>query len=1506
MTEGAHFILDLLTYIERVEKLKSKPAFTVPAEFFVAYQHEFEELPEIRFNQSSNTDDVWMRVPRLRENPAPVPGEALAPWITLPGNPVQPPVLRAESTPVDTNAPISGEPLDKHRIEQVTALLAAYIRDQWEPWAVAERPRRQAMARYDQLFSLHQAIASQGPETALELAWGMGLAVWKKGGYPAALQYPLIVQSCEVTLNEQTFDLEVRPRDVAPRLETDIYAELGAPGLAQLDAVWKSLQASGADRVNPFDESSFEGICQAALTHLDPSGTCALRKDGPVPPAASGALQITNTWVLFAKKRSGAAFMEDVQRLKLEVEDAPVLPAAIRNLVEVGDTKLGPKSEASAGKPAAAETLPRALEPYFPRPYNDEQLSVVKKLEANSGVVVKGPPGTGKTHTIANVICHYLARGQRVLVTAESETALAALREQLPERIRPLSVAVLSNEREGMRQLEQSIRDVATTASGMNPATAAARIANLEQRIHKLHAKIAEVDHTVAAFAAKHLSSFNYRGRDVTPADMAETVMRQAKDHQWFDDDIPMARGAPLPFDESHISALRQARIKVGDDLPYLDCSLPGVEEQPEWSELLSLHRALVRTRIVKPSIERTIGLLDSQPGTFRKAQALLQFLEDRASLKRKIEAQYEPWFATFYNRLANLAQPDPALLDLLNTCASVERLESNRRLLQAQAVVIPTGVELNQEFSQTVDRLAAGENAFAKSFGKTHLRKLLEAVSVGGSAPRTKESWQFVALSLRWCIDARSTLSRWNELAREFGMNPAGYRLESDFMAMVVARGHIEDLRRLALDFDAKLPIRFEEVFARGPSGRIWKGGEASISMAMKTLKENLDEGSPGYAMHRISELLQQLEKHSGAIVSELRDYLSLSLGRANADESVLQARWVVLKTELTRLTGLQASFRQIALVSNAIQLSGAAKWAKRIQTQPAAADHDPIVPARWLKAWNWRRACLFLDQIDVHETLRKHFEARRAMTSSLASVYQDLVAERSWLGVLNNSPYSVRHTLLAQLDSAHPASAGADAHLVRHPMLTRDAMDLASRVLPCWILPRWRVSEILPPDLGLFDLVVIDEASQADLRALPASLRGKNILVVGDHKQVSPSAAEVNESKLAELTTQFLTNQPLGLKMTLGKSIFDLARVAFGSNAVELKEHFRCAPAIIEFSNEEFYSGHINPLRLPRANARLDPPLVDVFVQGGSRKRDINSAEAKAIVHEIESLLADPRFDGRSIGVVTLVGSKQATYIQELINERISPADIVARKITAGQAAAFQGRERDIMMVSMVLAPGDEPLADRPEIRQRLNVALSRARDRMYLFRSVPDGAFDEASLNARVMRHFKKPFAHDVAPVEALRERCESAFERAMFDELVKRNYRVEPQVRCGAYRMDLVVEGVSGRSLAIECDGDRFDVCGQWAKDMARQQVLERAGWTFWRCFSSSFTRRRDAVLADLLRTLRELGIEPVPCVGTPGALSVVGNEEPPPRVGQALDGADFGLRTSRNTFLELAA
>ena len=1463
-------VLDLLNYIEQVEKLKATPAFSIPGDsFFVAYQYQLSGLPELQFNLQEDGDDVWLQIPRLREIAPPAPDDELKPWIVLHKTPDKTPRIKDEIIIYDGKREVAHKRLDAH--PEIQNLFNWYVTNQWEPWASPEQLRREAIKRYNQLFSLQQAIASDGAETPLELVWGIGYAVWKKDGYDTAVKYPLLVQPCEITLNEKTFDLEVRPRNVEPRLEADCYAEMDLPGVKQLDAFWRSSLATNVNRVNPFEQSTYDRTLKAAVAYLDPSGSYDERTGNAAPPVPDEKLKITNTWVLFARKRSGDIFLADIRRLKEKLKEVKSLPSVIRKFVERGNSTVRVQPEQAFRGLSTSDSISGAMELYFPMPYNDEQISIVQKLHANDGVVVQGPPGTGKTHTIANVICHYLAEGKRVLVTAKSESALAVLQEKLPEGVRPLSVSLLSDERDGMKQFEHSIQTIASRVASINPTRMAANITAAEEKLNQLHAKISHVDRTVTDYAAKHMrSDYMFQGSERTPEEMAKIVLEQAESHQWFDDEPPPSKDRILPFKDSDINALRHARMTVGSDLVYLGHELPVPDDFPAWSELLGLHRDFIKARAIDTSVTKgnTLPLVDSRMETFEKGQMVLKFLDERRNIKVKLTGARQPWLDLLSKRLADIRPDDPILQMLKDTLSDVRKLETQRKELISHAVEVPADAELNEDVAEAIARLVAGKSAFGLPFGidlpfnKGNARKIIAAVTVTGVSPKSSENWQPVQRLLTWRMDARKLLARWNALVGEFDLPRSESTVEEGFRKVAQWQLLIEDAIELSFSYDAELYFRVEEVLGTVVSDQMRGDGEPFVATIHSSLQTHVDRGRLAYAQKRLQELVGKLDECSGHIVDRIRAFLTKPLGNTSSDESVLERAWSELHSEFSRLTALRPYLDEIKRVTDAIDSAGAKKWAARLRTEPATANLDAATPANWRDAWNWRQVIIFLDRIDDHHKLRTLFNERKMLTAALARTYQELVAEKTWLGVFKNSPDAVRQALQAYLNAVQAMGSGKGIRAIRYRKDARDAMKRAYQAVPCWVLPQWRVSESIPPEVALFDLVVIDEASQSDIWALPALLRGKKVLVVGDHKQVSPLAVGIAETQINQLISRFLTNQPFGSEMTSGKSIYDLAMVVFAGNSVMLKEHFRCVPAIIEFSNKEFYQGDIKPLRIPKANERLDPPLVDVFVKGGNRKGDVNHAEAQAIVDEIKAILADSAFDGRSIGVVTLLGTAQAKHIHGLVSNQISPIEIVARKIAIGPPPVFQGRERDIMMVSMVLAPGDRATANRADMEQRFNVALSRARDRMYLFRSVRDTDLKENSLNGKVISHFKQPFRRDVKKLESLRDRCESGFEREMFDELVKRDYRVEPQVRSGDYRIDFVVEGNEGRRLAIECDGDRFHGPSQWQDDMTRQRVLERAGWTFWRCFASSFVRRREAILSDLVQTLARLGIEPL--------------------------------------------
>jgi very-short-patch-repair endonuclease len=430
------------------------------------------------------------------------------------------------------------------------------------------------------------------------------------------------------------------------------------------------------------------------------------------------------------------------------------------------------------------------------------------------------------------------------------------------------------------------------------------------------------------------------------------------------------------------------------------------------------------------------------------------------------------------------------------------------------------------------------------------------------------------------------------------------------------------------------------------------------------------------------------------------------------------------------------------------------------------------------------------------------------------------------------------------------------------RHRADARNAMNDAWEAIPCWIMSTARVSESLPQRLGLFDLVIIDEASQSYIEAIPAIIRGKKILVVGDDEQISPTTF-ASEADINRYKEKYLKELPKNFQAQLspGKSLYDFARVVFPSGQVTLREHFRCVSAIIEFSNLLCYDGKIQCLRVPKPSERLDPPLIDVYVKGGFRQDKTNRAEAEAIVQEIEKIAKTPGMEERSIGVISLVGNEQAKIINDELMARLGEEVIWRHDIVCGDAHTLQGNERDIVFLSMIASPDDARAQTNRETKQRFNVAASRARDRMYLYRSVERRDLKDGDLKARLLDYFRAPLLSEEMEYIEQRDLCQSGFERAVFDELIKRGYYATPQVSSSGYRVDIVVEGDNDARLAIECDGDQYHGPEQWTDDFKRQRILERAGWMFWRCWGSSFYRDPQRCFEDLFAKLDSLGIKP---------------------------------------------
>ena len=151
--------------------------------------------------------------------------------------------------------------------------------------------------------------------------------------------------------------------------------------------------------------------------------------------------------------------------------------------------------------------------------------------------------------------------------------------------------------------------------------------------------------------------------------------------------------------------------------------------------------------------------------------------------------------------------------------------------------------------------------------------------------------------------------------------------------------------------------------------------------------------------------------------------------------------------------------------------------------------------------------------------------------------------------------------------------------------------AMVDAVNAVPAWIMPLHRVIQSFQAEPGIFDVIIVDEASQCDLRALPVLFRAKKVLVVGDPEQISPSQVGIDENKIFELNRQFLSDIPYADTTFLIKnSLYDISKSVPRTDRTLLTEHFRCVPQIIEFNNHlcPSYAGKLEPLRQPNPKKR------------------------------------------------------------------------------------------------------------------------------------------------------------------------------------------------------------------------------------------------------------------------------------------------------------------------------
>jgi very-short-patch-repair endonuclease len=735
----------------------------------------------------------------------------------------------------------------------------------------------------------------------------------------------------------------------------------------------------------------------------------------------------------------------------------------------------------------------------------------------------------------------------------------------------------------------------------------------------------------------------------------------------------------------------------------------------------------------------------------------------------------------------------------------------------------------------------------------KPQWKPLLNEWRARGQKPKSVSAFEAIAGLAELTVFRRDLVSRWRQQAGPGGpeLDPATPEGQLAQMAPFLENDLTWGTRRW-VPFQARVKAAglVWERFALAASTQVAVAGElAKVRRALDELPALLHARAAAVRFEQANSTLLGMEAQVQAAAAEkraprlIKDILDALLAK---DPAAYRQTYDLLMAQ----HALGQIFAKVGAV--------APEWASAVRNR-VQGHQGPVAPGDAAAAWRWRQFSDELDRrgaVDVAK-LQQHIIK---LETRVADVTGEIVADRTWAAQIKRTTPLQRKALVDWLQTIRKIGKGTGKKVPRLRAEARKLLKESAGAVPVWVMPLFRAVESLDAGIERFDVVIIDESSQAGVLGLLAWYMGKEVIIVGDDQQVSPVLIGMEVDVLQALQDQYLDTIPGAHLFDLQWSVYDGAMSCFES-VIRLVEHFRCVPEIIAFSNHLAYQGAIRPLRDP-ATAKVKPAVIPYFLAGATSDDKVNEKEVETVSGLVQAMVEQPEYKGATIGVISLVGEEQAVAIERRLREQLPPLAFEERRILCGNPPHFQGDERDIMVLSMVDAPKDGPLALR-EIdlfKKRFNVAASRARDQMWLVYSLnPATDLKPGDLRKRLIEHALDPTA--IARALARGESAvESPFELAVLQRLVSAGFKVTPQHGVGHYFIDLVVEG-NRKRLAVECDGDKFHTEDKLREDADRQAVLERIGWQFVRLRGTQFYRDPDGTMRRLFDDLKRLGIPP---------------------------------------------
>ncbi|MDN4483202.1 DUF4011 domain-containing protein [Demequina lignilytica] len=1108
----------------------------------------------------------------------------------------------------------------------------------------------------------------------------------------------------------------------------------------------------------------------------------------------------------------------------------------VRHLIETPTDSFGDADD----EPAFDASL--EADAFLPIPADGSQLEAIQWAAEGRSFVLEGPPGTGKSQTITNMIAHLLATGKRVLFVAEKQAALGVVKRRLDAS----GIGTFALDVHGRTQTPAEVRRQLRDALNASGEGNAAAWEALRAQYRALVAGLAQYPNAV---------------HEVGPAGESAWTARQTV----------LALGAfgdhgTSPAADPSVVQSTDAAQRARDVAPRAAAAVQAMADNPRhhpWS----LAGAGVSVREDSPQIVEALSALDAavsalaQEPYFELAFALTTG-EQFAAARRWLDG------------LASSEVPGPATAKSIVTEAWTTQVRDAQSALTVALEAAARGLDHFQPPVWDADLttpLADAREADGKFFKGKRRRRIIEAITPLVSQGSTLEP-KTLTSTLERAVEAQTALrAAVNAFHAVSGLN-----LPADFNPLVPGAATLPQERAQALHASAVLAYASPDVIAAaerlidtwgvsdGPAALHYNAPPTLDNAPLTTPPQPAPLPQGGAAL---GAFLGAWDGFCAAVGATDASRAEWSGGRTllpaieadlphwrtdSAGGSLLRlSRWIDVLTACGELSasGLPA-FSDAIL---AAQVSGD-ELERLVRLAIARAALDERLAAMGLSGFDdVQRAQLTRRFLETGDDLRKR------MVQELPA---RIVSARSF------APGRFRGRV-GELDREASRKRGG---LTIRGMFEKYG-SVIGEVTPCLLMSPHSIARFLPSGALDVDVVIFDEASQIRVaESVGAMGRGASVIVVGDSRQMPPTSfAQVNlDDADADVAPPDEVLAPQDQESILSEAVE--TRMA----RLWLTWHYRSADeSLISFSNHRYYDGRLSSF--PGPPERRDGLGVSfrrvegVFDRGGRGATRTNRIEAESILAEIRARLRDD--PSESIGVVTF-NSQQADLVLTMLEECGDPNVAAALERDDDASTLFvknlenvQGDERDTILFSLAFSvdptTGLLPLNFGPLNRaggeRRLNVAITRARREVVLFASFDPHHIDERRTSAAALLDLKEYLTHakDASDGTA-RVRALSATDLhrdEVRDALRERGLEVVENVGMSSFTVDLAVRLDDAHPwVAVMLDGPGWSARRTVGdRDALPSAVLVgRMGWDrVERVYLPSWLHRRDEVINGLV-------------------------------------------------------